>query len=284
VAPENTLASFRRAVQLGADALECDVHLTRDGVPVVFHDFTLERCTDFAERARGSGQRLSPFLGDWTLEELSRLDAGSWYGKTDPFGQVKAGRVGPAELDSFRGERIPTLQEVLDLCREAGVGLVLEIKQGARPSEELVRRAVDQVRAGRMLDGTALISFDHPSLLLARRMEPSLAVGALLVERLADPGRYAREVLGARLVSVYCPEGVFTRCAPEDSYLAEDARLAHEAGVAYHVWTANAPEDLHGLMRAGVDGIATDFPQRLVEALGRGSPARGLVLRAPEQL
>ena len=275
LAPENTLASFRKAIQLGVDALECDVHLSRDGEAVVFHDFTLERCTDFPDRARAAGGTLSPFLADWTLQQLRELDAGSWFARTDPFGQVRAGCVTPAELDSYQGATIPTVAEVLNLCRDSGRGLVLELKQSARPSDELVRRAVEELRTGGMLERTALISFDHPSLLLAKRLEPALATGALLVERLADAGRYARESLGAQLVSVYCPEGAFARVPPAESIFALDARLARAAGVAYHVWTVNAPSDFPRLVEAGVDGVATDFPQALLASLAaRPAPAR----------
>jgi glycerophosphoryl diester phosphodiesterase len=86
--PENTLASFRRAFELGADAIELDVRLSRDGAPIVMHDATLERTTDGADSV---SQR--------TLAQLKRLDAGSWF---DP---------------KFRGERIPTLEEALALVR-----------------------------------------------------------------------------------------------------------------------------------------------------------------------
>jgi glycerophosphoryl diester phosphodiesterase len=262
LAPENTMASFRKAAELGADAIECDVQLSRDGVPVVFHDFTLERCTDFAARPKAS-----PFLADWTLDELRALDAGSWYAEKDPFGQIRAGHVGEAELAGFRGERIPTLDELLEFCREARLPLVLEIKQQAVPSDELVERCVRALRSHGLVERSVVISFDHPSLLLARRIEPELSTGALLVSRLADPGRYARETLGAQLVSVYCPERVFLRARPEETYIAQDVRSAHEAGIGYHVWTVNQEADFPGLVQAGVDGIATDFPQTLLEAL-----------------
>jgi glycerophosphoryl diester phosphodiesterase len=268
LAPENTLPAFRKAVALGADAVECDVHLTRDAMPVVFHDFTLERCTDFAQAGKAPAQKRSPFLGDWTFEELRGLDAGSWFAQKDPFGQVKAGRVSAQELDSYRGERIPALGELLELCRSSGIRLVLEVKQAPRPSDALVQRCVEELRAAQMIERTVLISFDHPTLLLAKSIEPALATGALLVERLADPGRYARDTLGAQLVSVHFPEGAFARCAPAETYLAADIRGAHAAGVAYHVWTVNASSDFLGLAEIEVDGIATDFPQELIASLG----------------
>jgi glycerophosphoryl diester phosphodiesterase len=274
LAPENTLAAFRKAAGLGAAAVECDVQLTRDGVPVVFHDYTLERCTDWIERVREAGAPRSPLLADWSLAELRELDAGAWYARKDPFGQVRAGALDEAELRAFDGLRIPTLAELVELCAGTGLRLVLELKQSARPSAELVRRSLEVVREGGLLGSAVVISFDHPSLLEAKRLEPSVATGALLVSRLAGPGRYARDVLGAEMVSVYCPERVFARTAPGQSYLAEDAAEAHEAGVAYHVWTVNAASDFPGLVEAGIDGIGTDFPQHLLAYLrGEGLPA-----------
>ena len=267
LAPENTLASFRKAIELGVDAVECDVHLTRDGHPVIFHDFTLERCTDYPERAAAAGSKLSPFLEDWTLAELRTLDAGSWFEKQDPFGQVKAGAVSADALASYRGERIPTLHELLTLCGDAGTPVVLEIKQGPRPSEELVKRCVAALRSSRLIERTSVICFDHPSLLVAKREEPQLQVGALLVERLANPARYARQTLGASLISVHCPPGAFLRHRPVDTSLGQDVRMAHEEGVALHVWTVNDPSDFKGLVEVGVDGIATDFPHLLLAAM-----------------
>lgn len=267
LAPENTLASFRKAVEVGAKAVECDVQLSRDGVPVIFHDFTLERCTDFPEHAKAAGGRLSPFLSDWTLADLQSLDAGSWFAAKDPFGQIQAGAVGAAEIEAFRGERIPTFRELVALCRESGLMLVAEIKQGGRPSRELVEKTVEELRKGGVLEQCVLISFDHPSLRLAKRLQPALATGALVVERLVRPGRYVRETLGAQLISVYCPEGVFLRSPAAETYFAEDVRDAHDEGIAYHVWTVNKPEDCAALAEIGVDGIATDFPQQKRRAI-----------------
>ena len=102
LAPENTLAAFRKALELGVDALEVDLHVTRDGVVVVIHDETLDRTTD------GRGD-----VGDLSLEGVKRSDAG--------------GKFAPA----FRGERVPSLREVIDLVKTSGNGRVrldLELK------------------------------------------------------------------------------------------------------------------------------------------------------------
>lgn len=269
LAPENTLASFQKAFETGADAIECDVQLSKDGVPVVFHDYTLERCTNFVQYCQQKGQKLSPFLADWTLADLKALDAGSWFNTQDPFRQIQAGAVSKADQESFAFLTIPTLEEVLQLCQKHGLSLVLELKQAACPSMELVEKSVALLEAMQWVEKTVLISFEHTGLIHAKKIQPSLSTGALLVSRLADPGVYARDALGANLVSVYCPEHVFLRDKPATTYLAADVQKAHAVGIAYHVWTVNTMGDFSGLAQIGVDGIGTDFPQQLRAALNR---------------
>lgn len=117
-APEHTLEAYRLGIEQGADLIEPDLQITRDGVLVALHDLTLERTTNvaelFPERARrGEGEGRSDrrwYVVDFTLEELRTLDAGSWFG------------------EEFAGARIPTFREVAELALEAGVGLIPETK------------------------------------------------------------------------------------------------------------------------------------------------------------
>src|SRR5205814_5101727 len=128
--PENTLAAFRRAVELGADMIELDVQLTRDGEVVVFHDATLERTTD------GAGA-----VSDRTLAEIRRLDAGAWFG--------------PA----FRGTRVPTLAEVL-----AAVGLPVNVELKPVGDDGLEARALAVVESAGALARVVFSSFDAGAL------------------------------------------------------------------------------------------------------------------------
>ncbi len=129
VAPENTRAAFERAFRDGADGIELDVTLSRDGVPVVIHDDTLDRTTD----GRGA-------VWDRDLADLRRLDAGGWFGA------------------GFRGERIPTLAEALDLARGRGI-VNVEIKHG-RGARMLVDPVVRVLKAHGREDGIVVSSFD----------------------------------------------------------------------------------------------------------------------------
>jgi len=148
--PENTLASFRSAIELGVDMIECDVHLSADGELVVIHDHTLDRTTD------GSG-----LVVQRTLAELRRLDAGG-------------------------GERLPVLAEVCALARDR-VGLCVEIKQIPVPYPGLEERLVACLDAMGMLDRTAVISFHHDAVRRVKELEPRLAVGIIEGARPIDP-------------------------------------------------------------------------------------------------
>jgi glycerophosphoryl diester phosphodiesterase len=148
--PENTLASFRSAIELGVDMIECDVHLSADGELVVIHDHTLDRTTD------GAGPVVQRSLAD-----LRRLDAGL-------------------------GERLPLLSEVCELARDT-VGLCVEIKQIPIPYPGLEEKLVACLGALGMLDQTAVISFHHASARRVKELEPRLSVGVLEGARPIDP-------------------------------------------------------------------------------------------------
>lgn len=152
-APENTIAAFDKAVEQGADAIELDLHLSRDGELVVIHDDTLDRTTD------GSGP-----VHEQSLEELRRLDAGRWFGEV------------------FAGQRIPRLDEVLD--RFAGkVQLALEIKAGSSVFPGIEEKVISALRECAAIDQTAVASFDHYALRRLKEIEPAIRTAALLVGR-----------------------------------------------------------------------------------------------------
>jgi glycerophosphoryl diester phosphodiesterase len=156
-APENTLASFAKALALGADAVECDVQLSADGVPVVIHDPTLDRTTN------GSGP-----VAARSAAELRALDAGAWFG--------------PA----FAGERIPTLAEVLDWAR-GRTRVVLELKQGPVYDARLPERVVEVIRDARAEGDVLAISFDHEAVRQVVAMAPAVLAGVLYAARPLDP-------------------------------------------------------------------------------------------------
>jgi glycerophosphoryl diester phosphodiesterase len=147
--PENTMVAFRRAQEIGAQMIELDVQLSRDGEVVVMHDWTLARTTD------GRGR-----VATRTLAELRRLDAGSWF-DTD-----------------YAGEGVPTLREVLD-----SIGLPVNVELKARGDDGLEGRAVDVVRAAGAQDRVVFSSFHPESLVRLRRLSPSAAIAVLWSRR-----------------------------------------------------------------------------------------------------
>jgi glycerophosphoryl diester phosphodiesterase len=161
-APENTLASFDRAVELGVNAVETDVHLSRDGEVMLIHDHTVDRTTD------GHG-----YVKDMTAAELKTLDAGGWYGP------------------EFAGQRILTLAELLAWAK-GRVGVAIEIKNGPIYYPGIAEKVVRLVRQHDMARQALLLSFDHLVLREAKMIAPEIAAGILYVGRLVDPVAAAR--------------------------------------------------------------------------------------------
>jgi glycerophosphoryl diester phosphodiesterase len=172
-APENTFASYERAVELGVDAVECDVHLSADEVPVVIHDHTLDRTTD------GEGP-----VQARTLAQLKELDAGAWRGA------------------EFAGQRLPTLDELLGWCASR-VPLSIELKNGPTFYEGLAERVVELVRKHGMLERANVISFDHQAVRRVKELEPRLAAGILFAARLVDAAAAARAAGAETVMPAY---------------------------------------------------------------------------------
>jgi glycerophosphoryl diester phosphodiesterase len=223
-APENTMAAFERAVQLGAPFIETDLHLTRDAHFVAIHDATLERTTN----GRGN-------VHDFTLHELRRLDAGLWYDRP------------------YMGQRIPTLEEILEFSRKHDVVFYLEIKYDS--AWGMHHALVGALRREQDTARTIVISFDASTLESVRKLEPAIMTGLLIDQPQADIVKLSVEV-GARQL---CPQ--LPLVTPQ---LVEEA---HRADLHVATWTADQPEEMRAAIAAGVDGVMTDFPDRLQAVL-----------------
>jgi len=154
--PENTLASFRSAIELGVDLIECDVHRSEDGRLPVIHDHLLDRTTN------GSG-----LVRDHTMDELQRFDAGTW----------KDAR--------FKDERIPSIDEVLALAR-GKVGVAIEIKNLPLPYSGIEELVVEAVRGAEMMRDVVVISFDHRCIKRIGELEPEILTRPVDVLRVMD--------------------------------------------------------------------------------------------------
>jgi len=220
VAPENTMAAFRRAVELGADCIETDLHLSRDGRLVILHDATLNRTTN------GEGP-----VKNLTLAELRELDAGRWFSQ------------------QFAGERLPTIEELLDFAGQVDLSLYLEIKGGAGYG---VERAVISALRGRKESKAAVVLCFDASVLDRIHQLDRLVMTGLLFE--SDPEAMVREAVrvGARQIA---PRG--------DCITPELIADAHRRGLKLVAWTVNEPTQMRALAAAGIDGIITNHPDRL---------------------
>jgi glycerophosphoryl diester phosphodiesterase len=269
LAPENTMAAFRKARAAGADMFELDVHLSADGVPVVIHDDTLERTTDIEKYYQEWGLGKDVQVSSLPLEKLQRLDAGTWFVEGDPFRTIRSGTVSREDADSYRGEPIPTLDEALRFADENGIAVNVEIKQIPRFYEGIAAKVVAAVGRMRQKSIVLVSSFDHEICCSVKALDPELAVAPLCGERIADPGRYIVEIVGGEVFNpaksvLGCSDGRPVEDAPVN---AADILSAHRRGVAVNVWTVNDRPTMRRLIKAGVDGIITDYPHVLREVV-----------------
>jgi glycerophosphoryl diester phosphodiesterase len=223
-APENTLAAFKKAVALGATFIETDLQLSRDARFVAIHDDTLERTTN------GHGK-----VHDQTLAALRRIDAGSWFGS------------------DYAGERIPTLEEILDFSKKNDIVFYLELKPSGSWGGE--HALIGAMRESGEVARVVVISFDPAILAGLRKIEPTLMTGVLYDGQLADPLKTAVDV-GARQLVV---RGDLVTPAMIVEARKRDLQVV--------CWTVNHPAHIRLLIAAGVDGIMSDYPDRLVAAL-----------------
>ena len=260
LAPENTLEAARKALTSGADMWETDLAVSADEALILFHDDALTRTTDvrtvFSDRAPWT-------VADFSLAELQKLDCGSWFIETDPFGQIRAGCVSPEEQTAYRDAKIPTLEDALVFTRESNWRINVELKQLSSPMEsfpvvERVLALVERLKLDRK--HLVLSSFNHGWLRKIKDLRPDIEIQALIGRSKITPldwGHLEFRTYNAR-------------------YTLMDHRIIGnlaEKGVAVNVWPVNAEKDIQRFIAAGAAGIITDFPQRLARITGRPEAA-----------
>lgn len=217
--PENTLRSIARAIEIGVDAVEIDVRLTRDEEIVVIHDETLDRTTN------GKG-----FVKRYTLEELKEFDAG-------------------------KGERIPTLQEVMDLTADK-VCLVIELKEKGTE-----KKVVEMIQNNEVAHRVYVISFWHRLVQAVKRLDGDIKTGVLLVGCPVDLSVAARASADAFVMRYRFVDGQFVQ-------------MAHNGGLKVFLWNIDDPDLLERYVAMGVDGIGSNDPRVLVDFF-RNHPEMG---------
>jgi glycerophosphoryl diester phosphodiesterase len=254
LAPENTLSAARKGLEAGADMWELDVQLTADGELIILHDSTLKRTSNVED--------VFPHRRPWqvhefTLDEIGKLDFGSWFREQDPFGQIAAGEVKEEDIKTYQGESAPTLEQALLFTRKHNWLVNLELKDlSNKPGNNLiVDRVIALVEKLDMADMVLVSSFNHKYLAQIASSYPQVVTGVLDTKPHARPASLLRR-LGAQ---TYHPRKNFLP-------LADIAGLRRQ-GYRVYFRTINDRKTMERMVRAGVSGIFTDFPQMLASVL-----------------
>jgi glycerophosphoryl diester phosphodiesterase len=282
-APENTLTAARLGHSSGADGWEFDVQRTRDGVPIVIHDSSLRRTTNVARRFRDDSRSFHDFpVADFTLDEIRRLDAGSWF-LEDSGGSRTATSFGTSAClsNDVRQEilagsiGIPTLDDALSLTVELGWLANVEVKSGFDGDFQLVDAVVAAIDRLGAAEHVLVSSFDHAEVARVAARAPWIATGILCSTPIHRPAYYTRQVVGADAYHVSLQalggESACYRSGRSAQCLRiTDIRDCCASNIPVLVYTVNeiGRTKMAGhLAEAGVAGLITDDPCSLVSLL-----------------
>ena len=230
IAPENTLISFQKAIEIGADMIEFDVSLSKDGIPVVIHDKTLNRTTN----SKGK-------VEDFTLEELKSFDAGSWY------------------KPSFTGEKIPTLEEVI-LLAKGKIMLNIEIKKHSVKRKikinGLEHKIVNLLEKHGMIDEVLISSFSKMAIQRIKEFNPEIPVAYLY-----------RFGINLRLINSFDKLGIYSFNQGKRSFSKKSIQDIHLKGIKLNIYTVNQKREMKKFIKNGVDGIITNHPDKLLAVI-----------------
>lgn len=238
VAPENTLAAFQKAIDMGADMIEIDVHYTKDGEVVAFHDETVDRTTN------GTGQ-----VHKMTLAELKELDAGSWFG----------------DHEQYRGEQIPTLEEALDLIH-GKIELVIDIKsKGHLYYDGFAKHIVEIINEKGAKDWTVVQAYDEAYLEEAFEEDSTIQMKKIMMGE--EETHILAFYINAKSFTDHRNMHEFYGTLNPHFTTLSQRRLFRFKARGYKVFTyvVNEREDMIKMLNMGVDGIITDFPDRMLE-------------------
>jgi glycerophosphoryl diester phosphodiesterase len=234
-APETTLEAYRLALEMGADFVEMDIHMLRDGTLVAMHDTDVKRTTD------GKGR-----LSSLTLAQVQSLDAGSWFNRAYP-------RKARPE---YAGLRVPTLQEIFNLVKAGSAGVYVELKNPERYPARLESALISMIRENRLEKRSRVISFSAQSIGKIKKLDAEIQTGLLLSRPGRDPVGKTIRVPADELAIRY------DRATPAIVASAKDK------GLSVSVWTVDRKPDMERMIRMGVDRITTNYPDRLLHLLG----------------
>lgn len=237
-APDNTRVAFKLAMQMGADGVETDVHLTADGIPVIQHNYDIDRNSD----GHGDVEKM-------TLEELRKYDFGSWKG------------------EQFKGEKIMTLDEFLALAKELNMKFIdIELKFPEKKPSDIVEKTIELVKKHELTERVMISSFDHELLIQTQQLCPEIITGALYDENEVKMDNI-KDLIAHQVEYVDSLGCDFAN--PHFSYLLDPDLVTNftEKGIGVCVWTVDKPYVIHTCMERGVKAIVSNRPDIAVKAV-----------------
>jgi glycerophosphoryl diester phosphodiesterase len=227
--PENTMLAFKKAVEEKCDGIETDLNVTKDGVIVICHDETVDRTTN----DKG-------YIKDYTYKELNKFDAGIKFG------------------ESFKGEKIVSIDELLDYMKDKNMLLNLELKNGLVHYEDLEKKIIEKIYEYKLRGNVILSSFNHYSMLKVKQYDETIKTGLLYCANLYNVQEYGKK-LKADALHPYYP-----------SVMNKDiVTQIKESGLTINTYTVNNEEDMEALIDLEIDGIITNHPDKLNRVLQR---------------
>lgn len=233
-APENTLAALKLGIELGADAIEIDLRQTMDRIPVALHDATVNNTTN------GSGN-----IKNILFNDLRKLDAGSWFNS------------------KFSSETVPSLQEIIDILPDSVI-LIIEFKEGNDTYPEIEERTVSLIRENKIESQVLLKSFDPNVLERLRILAPDIPQVYVYTFRIPWLGMIIDR--GITFGSIFNIDTEYLQ--PHRFFLSESfVKAAQSRGFKIISWGVNSEEDITESLEYGVDGIETDYPDKVLKLL-----------------
>ena len=234
VAPENTLGAFREAIAVGADGIEFDVRLTRDGVPVVIHDSSLRRTGGLSQR-----------IGELTWPEVAKVDVGSWFSK------------------AFANESVPGLVQLFDLFQSNNLTLYLEMKCDSAAEYAPLAEACCRMIAEHGLKERVMIEcFQLPALHVVREIDPDIKTVALFEPSISNPSVLSDQ----RIINKVTESGAGAIALHHRLARRSLVEKAKAAGLHVAVWTVDDPSWIERARTMGIDALITNDPAKLIQS------------------
>jgi glycerophosphoryl diester phosphodiesterase len=225
--PENTMRAFREAVNVGCDGIETDLHMTKDGVIVLCHDESLDRTTD------GTG-----YIAEHTYSQLCKLDAGIKY-RTD-----------------YKSERIPNIDEFFQFVKDKALYINLELKNNIIEYENLEEKIIEKIYEYKLEDNVILSSFNHYSMVKVKEIDNKIPTGLLYFSKLYKVQDYALNLKADAVHPLYI--------SVMDETIVKEIK---EKEIKINTYTVNEETHMKRLIELEVDGIITNYPDKLKKML-----------------